>query len=432
MSNQPRPLVLTGGLVIDSALGGRQELDVLVRDGVIEAVDRPGSFAKVVDAEHVEIGGCYLTPGLVDIHVHFREPGFEWKEDIASGSRAAAAGGFTEVCCMPNTNPIIDCAQIAEFVCAQGQRAGMARVHPIGAITVGSKGEALAPFGELRDAGCVAFSDDGRPVFNSLIMRRALEYASMFDAVLTVHEEDLDLSRGFSMNESALSVQLGLVGMPDAAENVMIARDIELARLTGGRVHFCHVSTARGVTLIRRAKEDGIPVTAEVAPHHFTLDESSVRDFDTTAKMSMPLRSQEDISALLAGLADGTIDAIASDHAPHEADSKNVAFSQASFGILGLQTTVPLTLARVRDGSLTLERAIDALTARARAALNLPPLALQAGNVADLCVIDPKKRLTLTKEMILSKSKNTPFIGCELEGVCVQTILAGRIVFQAN
>lgn len=347
MSAEGKPIIIKGGKVLDPGAGIDGMFDLLLEKGKVSAIDRPGSFAQRSGGESarvVDATGKLVVPGLIDIHVHLREPGQEWKETVLTGSEAAVAGGFTAVACMPNTEPAIDTTSVVDFVKRQASRADLCRVYPIGCITVGRAGKALAPMLELRDAGCVAFSDDGLPVMNGNIMRRALEYNKMLGTVLTVHEEDLELSHNFSMNESALSLKMGLRGMPDAAENVMIARDIELARLTGGRVHFCHVSTARGVTLIKRAKEDGIPVTAEVTPHHISITEKMVEGFNTQAKMSMPLRSEADIEALLEGLKEGTIDCVSSDHAPHEADSKAREFEHASMGMLGLQTTVPLLL----------------------------------------------------------------------------------------
>ncbi|MCB0324199.1 MAG: dihydroorotase [Bdellovibrionales bacterium] len=432
MSSEPQRLLIQGGRVLDPASGLDGAFDILVEGQRIAAVDKPGQFTGVGDVQVLSAKGLLVTPGLVDIHVHLREPGQEWKETVLTGSRAAVAGGFTTVCCMPNTKPVNDAASVTEFILEQAERANLCRVHPIGAITLGLKGESLAPYLELAEAGCVAFSDDGRPVTNSAIMRKALEYNFLTGAVLTVHEEDLQLSEGFSMNESARSVKLGLKGMPDAAENVMIARDIELARLTGGRVHFCHVSTARGVTLIRRAKEDGIPVTAEVLPHNFTLDDSAVEGFDTQAKMSMPLRSPEDVAAMAKALQEGVIDCIASDHAPHEADSKNVEFDKASFGILGLQTTLPLTLAKVRSGEFTLMRAIEALTVAPAKCLNLSAGTLAKGALADITFIDLERSITLEPKHIRSKSKNTPFYGWELQGLAAKTMVGGRLVFDSE
>lgn len=424
--------LISGARVIDPAQSIDGQFDLLIsEDGKVEGLEKAGSIVKA-DARVVDASGLILAPGLIDIHVHLRDPGQEWKETIETGVKAAVAGGFTRVCCMPNTLPVNDHAEITEYILEEASRVNLSQVSPIGSITKGLKGEDLAPYLELVEAGAVAFSDDGMPVSNPQIMRRALEYCLMLGTVLTVHEEDLALSDGFSMNESALSLKMGLKGMSDAAENVMIARDIELARLTGGRVHFCHVSTARGVQLIRRAKEDGIPVTAEVAPHHFTLDETAVVGFNTESKMSMPLRKQEDIEALLQGLEEGVIDCVASDHAPHENDSKNVEFDKASFGILGLQTTLPLTLARVRDGHLSLQRAIESLTTSAAKSLNLEVPSLAVGKKADLVLIDENRKLTLKKEHILSKSKNTPFYGWELQGLAVKTFISGREVYDID
>ncbi len=418
--------------MIDPASGLDEPRDILVEEGRISALDKPGAFAGKSEAQLVDAKGCVVTPGLLDIHVHLREPGQEWKETIATGCDAAVAGGFTSICCMPNTVPTVDKASVVEFILSQAAKANGCRVFPIGAITLGREGHALSPMLELRDAGCVAFSDDGAPVYDAQIMRRALEYNRMLGTVLTVHEEELTLSDGFSMNESALSLKMGLKGMPDAAENVMIARDIELARLTGGRVHFCHVSTARGVTLIRRAKEDGIPVTAETTPHNLSFDETLIGDYDTNAKMSMPLRTKKDNEALIQGLADGVIDCIASDHAPHEADSKRREFDHASFGMLGLQTTLPLTLALVRAGKLTMKRAIEALTSAPARCFHMAHDGLKKGAVADITVIDPERSYVLAPEHILSKSKNTPLFGMTMQGHAASVLVGGRLVYSAE
>lgn len=429
MKNPVKPILIRGGKAFDPASGVEGEKNILVQDGRIAAIDSPSALSKFEGAEIVEANGQLITPGLIDIHVHLREPGEEWKETIASGTAAAVAGGFTSVCCMPNTVPRNDTASVTKYILEKAQAAALARVYPIGAITVGGLGESLAPMVELREAGCVAFSDDGRPVMDAGIMRRALEYNLMLGSVLTVHEEDLNLSQDFSMNESALSLRMGLKGMPEAAENVMIARDIELARLTKGRVHFCHVSTKRGVTLIRRAKEDGIPVTAEVTPHNFSLDESAVEGFNTLAKMSMPLRSAEDLDGLLEGLSSGVIDCIATDHAPHEKDSKTKEFDRASFGILGFQTAIPLTLAQVRAGKLSLRRAIEALSSSPAKCMNLPVPMLRVGAVADITIIDPEKKVKITEQYLRSKSKNTPFLNQEMQGVAVYTMVGGEKKF---
>ncbi len=423
--------VLQGGKVIDPTQNMDGEYDVLFEDGKITAVDSPGSFSKLQDATLYDVSGKIVTPGFVDIHVHLRDPGQDWKETIHSGAEAAVAGGFTDILCMPNTVPVNDSASVTEYILEKAKNAAC-NVSPIGAITMKSKGEALAPFSELSEAGCIAFSDDGRPVSNSQIMRRALEYCKMLGRVLTVHEEDTMLSDGFSMNESPLSLEMGLKGMPDAAENVMIARDIELARLTGGRVHFCHVSTARGVTLIRRAKEDGIPVTAEVAPHYLFLTEDAVQGYNTSAKMSMPLRSQADVDALIVGLNDGTIDCVASDHAPHEEDSKNIEFDRASFGILGLQTTVPILLELVSLGKITLTTMVQSLTSRAWASLDLAPNSLKKNSPAHITVLDSAYQFTYSLDMNRSKSRNSPFWGKSFRGTAAMTFVNGELRFSID
>lgn len=427
--------LVKGGQIVASAPQISGDHDILIKDGVVDAVDTPGSFDSFVSQNQgacnvVDAKGLTVMPGLIDIHVHLREPGEEWKETVASGALAAVSGGVTAVCCMPNTRPANDSAEVTRYILERAKEADLCRVYPIGAITVGREGSNLAPMSELADAGCVAFSDDGWPVSSAGMMRRALEYSKMLGKPLTVHEEELSLSQGFSVNEGALSVRLGLKGMPGAAEDIMIARDIELARLTGGRVHLCHVSTKRAVTLIRRAKEDGIPVTAEVTPHHLLLDESCVGDFDSSYKMSMPLRTCEDIEALQAGLAEGVIDCIASDHAPHDDDSKSKEFDQAAFGILGLQTILPLTLRLVNSGLLKLEQAVSVLSSKPAACLGLPVNSFRKGDPGDLTIVDLQKQSVLKKEDILSKSTNSPFIGESMQGHVAYTIVAGRVVYQ--
>ncbi len=427
-----KKVLFQGARVIDPASKLDEKRDVLVEKGIIAAVDKPGSFKGVSEATVVDLSERVLIPGLVDLHVHLREPGFEWKETIETGSQAAVAGGFTTLCCMPNTDPVNDNEEVTQYILQSAERAGLCRVLPIGAITVGQNGEALAPFQELVDAGCVAFSDDGKPVSDANVMRRALEYGLMFNAVFACHEEEKSLSQGFSAHEGVMSLRLGLKGMPGAAEDIMISRDIELARLTGGRIHCCHVSTARAVTLIRRAKEDGISITAEVSPHHLTLEESAIEDYNTLAKMSMPLRTQMDIEALTKGLEDGTIDCVASDHAPHEADSKNKEFVEASFGIIGLQTTVPLMLEKVARKELSLMRVIASLTSDAARCFNLQCGTFKVGRPADMTVLDLEKSYVFTEEMVRSKSKNTPFLNQKFKGAVVKTYLSGKEVFSDN
>jgi dihydroorotase len=424
--------IISGGRVIDPANGRDGEYDLLIEDGKIAGVEKPGSFSSVKDAEMISAKGQLVTPGLVDIHVHLRDPGQEWKETIDTGRRAAEVGGFTTICCMPNTKPLNDTPSVTRYILSKAAERPGARVYPIGCISKELKSEVMAPMLELTEAGCVAFSDDGRPVTDPNLMRRALEYALQFNGILTVHEEDLSLSRGFSMHEGIVSVRLGLKGAPDAAENVTIARDIELARLTGGRVHFCHVTTARGAKLIERAKEDGIPVTGEVTPHHFTLTHEAVEGYNTNAKMSPPLRTAEDIEALLQALENGVIDCIATDHAPHEYDSKHRDFPSASFGILGFQTAVPLTLKRVKEGKLSLVRAIEALTVAPARCFNLSAGTLSKGAKADVTVIDPERVVKHTREFIASKSKNTPWLDQDLTGHATMTLVDGRVVFSLD
>jgi dihydroorotase len=419
-------ILVSGGTVIDPSQRIEQELDLLIDAGRVVDLGRPGSFAAATVAEKIDATGKWVTPGLIDLHVHLREPGFEWKETIKTGADAAVLGGYTSICCMPNTRPVNDCAEITRFIVDKGREA-RARVLPIGSVTRSLKGEEMSPLSELRKAGCVGFSDDGEPVWNAGMMRRALEWALMLDVPIACHEEDKTLSCGGCMNESSLSVKLGLKGMHKVAEDVMVARDIELGRVTGGKVHICHVSTARSVELIRRAKNDGIRITSEVTPHHITLTEDAVGDYDTYAKMSPPLREEEDIAALIAGLRDGTIDAIASDHAPHEEDSKRVEFAKASFGIIGLQTALPLLLEQISKGMLSRSRAFEVMSCGPAQAFGLEGGTLRKGAVADLIVIDPLKEWSFTPERMVSLSKNSPFYGREVRGAA-EFVLVGGVV----
>lgn len=423
-------LVLRNGVVIDPSQGIEEEKDLLIRDGVVVDVLRAGE--KVSDAKETDCRGMWLVPGLVDLHVHFREPGYEWKETIQTGSEAAVVGGYTSVCCMPNTSPVNDCREITEFILRKAKSSDLCRVHPIGSVSKDLKGKEMAPLSELREAGCVAFSDDGEPVYDSLMMRRALEWCSMLDAVISCHEEDKCLSCGGAMNEGALSSRLGLAGWPTIAEEVMIARDIELARYTKGKIHICHVSTARGVELIRRAKNDGIRVTAEVTPHHLVLTEKNCDGYNTDAKMSPPLRREEDCEALLKGVCDGTIDAIASDHAPHESDKKQCEFSAAAFGILGLQTTLPILLRFVSDKTLSRTRMIEACSSSAAKCFGLQAGSLKKGAPADIVVIDPKKQWRFSKEVVRSLSVNSPFKDWDFMGAAAMTFVGGVLKAQGG
>jgi len=363
---------------------------------------------------------------LIDMHVHLREPGFEYKETIATGTASAKAGGFTSVCCMPNTNPVNDNRSVTEFILSQAREAS-SRVYPIGAITKGSKGEELAEMGELHAAGCVAVSDDGKPVMNAAIMRRALEYSRIFDMLVISHCEDAALAAKGVMNEGAVSAELGLRGIPRAAEDVMTGRDIFLAELTNGRLHIAHVSTAGSVRLVREAKARGVTVTAETCPHYFCLSEEEVRGYNTLAKMNPPLRTAEDVAAIKAGLKDGTIDVIATDHAPHAADEKSGEFDYAPFGIVGLETALGLTLMLVKEGVLSLSDAVRKLTSNPAGILKINKGSLAPGADADITIIDPELNWIVDPQVFRSKSKNTPFGGWKLRGKAVQTIVGGKL-----
>lgn len=422
--------LIKNGIVIDPKRRKEEAFDVAIDSGKILGLEKPGSagdknFDKVIDAS-----GKLVVPGLVDLHVHLREPGFEWKETIETGCRAAVTGGFTTVCSMPNTSPVNDSSEVTYFILEKARAAGLAKVRPIGAISKGLLGKEMAPLSELAHAGCVAFSDDGEPVWDSGLMRRALEWSSMIGVPLTLHEEDKCLSECGSMNESALSLRLGLTGSPTVAEDVMIARDIEIARYTNGTIHICHVSTARGVELIRRAKNDGIKITAEVTPHHLVLTEEAVSEYDTNAKMNPPLRRREDVEALRSGLKDGTIDCIASDHAPHEFDKKECEFSAAAFGILGLQTTLPLLLELAEGGVISRTRAIEAMSSRPAEIFKLGVGTLSNGAPADIAVIDPAFKWEFDKSDVVSKSFNSPFFGRTLKGAPSHVMVDGRVVFE--
>lgn len=425
-----QPVVIEGGHVIDAATGKDGSFDLLIRDGIVEAIEKPGTFQATGDVRRVNASDKWVMPGCVDLHVHLREPGEEWKETVQTGAEAAVLGGYTSICCMPNTKPANDSAETTRFILEKAKSAGAARVLPIGAISIDRKGKQLAPYSELAKAGCVAFSDDGDPVADAGVMRRALEWCLMLGLPLACHEEDRSLSCGGCMNESPLSLKMGLRGFPGVAEDVMIARDIELARFTKGKVHICHVSTARGIELIRRAKNDGISITCEVAPHHLVLNESCVSTYDTNYKMMPPLKDDEDVQGLLAGIADGTVDAIASDHAPHDRDSKLVEFSRATVGILGLQTSLPLLVEMCIAGNLSRTRMVDLLCSGPARSFGLPYGTLRVGSAADVVVIDPNHEWFFAEDSVRSKSKNSPFLGRKLQGATEQVFVQGRQVVQ--
>jgi dihydroorotase len=423
-------LLIANGYVIDPAQGTNTGKNLLIEDGRLVGLsshsDGVPEGAEVFDAT-----GLVVAPGFIDMHVHLREPGHEYKETIASGAAAAVAGGFTTVCAMPNTDPINDNAAVTRFVIEQAARAGLASVFPIGAITKNSDGTELAEMGEMKDAGIVAVSDDGRPVPTAGMMRRAMEYARGFDLPVIDHCEDKSLARGGMMHEGHWSLVLGLRGVPAAAEEVDAERNCLLAELTGARVHLAHVSTRGAIEAVRRAKEKGLPVTCEVAPHHWTLTDEAVSDYDTNTKMSPPLRSQDHIDALLEGLRDGTVDAIATDHAPHHADEKELEYDQAPFGIVGLETAVGLAMERlVNQGVISLERLVELCSTNPARILNLEERGtLRAGARADLTILDPELAWTFEVSRSKSKSRNTPFDGFTFRGAAVATLVGGRIVY---
>ena len=424
-----RPLLLTGGRVIDPSRDTDDLADVLLEDGRITAVGR--NIGTPDGAETLDVRGKVVAPGLVDVHVHLREPGQEDLETIATGSASAVAGGFTSICAMPNTDPVCDNQGVVGFVIAQAQRAAKARVYPIGAVTLGQKGQQLAEFGELVGAGAVAVSDDGKPVATAHMMRTALEYAKTFGIPVADHCEDMSLATGGSMHEGIVSTRLGLKGIPAAAEEVMVARDILLAELTGGHVHLCHMSTRGSVELIRRAKERGIRVTAEACPHHFSLTHEACVGYNTNAKMNPPLREAADVEAIREALKDGTIDCVATDHAPHHYDAKEREFDDAPNGIIGLETALGLSISElVGRGLLSLPQLLHRMSTAPARIFNLPGGTLLPGAPADLVVIDPTVKWTVQPETFCSKSRNTPFAGRELTGRAELTIVRGQVAFR--
>ncbi len=420
-------ILIKNGRVIDPANNIDDKLDVLIDNGTIAAV----SANIDADADRtIDATGKLVTPGLVDIHVHLRDPGHEYKEDIVTGTRSAAAGGFTSLACMPNTVPVNDNKAITTYMINKARCEGYANVFPICSITKGQQGKSLVEMGDLQQAGCVGFSDDGLNVDNGEVLRRAMQYADAFDMPIITHAEDTIIKGGGVMNEGAVSTELGLMGNPWVAEAAAIARDLMLAELTGARLHVCHISTRRSVELIRDAKQRGVRVTCEVTPHHFTLTEEAVRGYDVNAKMGPPLRSADDVAAMKEGLADGTIDAIATDHAPHHIDDKNVEFSVAANGLIGLETALPLTLRLVDEGVIPLQRAVACLSAAPAAALNIARGNLSVGGAADVTVIDSDLKWRVEENNIRSKARNTPFMGQEMTGAALFTICGGRITFE--
>ncbi len=429
MTGKSLNLIIRNGHIIDPSQGIDGRGDLLVEDGKIKEVFQDSEFRIQDTAKYVIIdaSGLYVLPGLVDMHVHLREPGFEYKETIRTGTMAAVRGGFTSVCCMPNTKPVNDNETVTEFILRKAYAEGASYVYTIGAITKGQKGEELAEMGMMREAGCVAFSDDGFPVMNSLLMRRALEYSKVFGVTIISHAEDLNLSSGGVMNEGSLSLALGLRGVPAEAEVIAIKRDIELAALTGGRLHIAHVSTAGGVRAIREARKDGIEVTAETCPHYFTLTEEAVRDYNTNAKMNPPLRTSRDVEAVKEGLSDGTIDVIATDHAPHHMDEKLCEFDQAAAGISGLETALPLCLRLVEDGVLSISELVRKMALNPARILGLEKGSLKKDAAADIVLVDSFKEFTVKSGEFVSMGRNTPFEGWQLRGGPAVVVCKGRI-----
>lgn len=418
-------LLIRGGRIIDPANGVDEIADLYIAEGRITGIgSHAGKAERVIDA-----AGQIVSPGLVDMHVHLREPGQEWKEDIESGSRAAVAGGVTSMCCMPNTQPRLDHAGVLRQIIERARQVGLCDVHPIGAVSRNLDGKELTEMRELVRAGAVAFSDDGLPIWHSGVMRKALEYASTFGFLVIQHAEDLQLTGGGCVNEGRISTQLGVTGMPSVGEDDMISRDIMLARLADASYHVAHISTRGAVDLVRRAQAEGLKVTAEAAPHHFALTEEEVLGFNADAKMSPPLRTEEDRQAVIEGLRDGTITVIATDHAPHHEDDKRCGLSCAAFGIVGLETLLPVSLGLVRDGVLTIAELIATMTVNPSRLLKLESGTLSEGATADVCIFNPEERWLLDRHKLFSKSRNTPWHGREMTGRVTHTIKNGRVVF---
>ncbi len=421
-------LLIKNGRVIDPASGLDEVTDVFVDKGVIEEIGRDPELDGV-EMEIIDASGKIVAPGLVDMHCHLREPGFEYKEDIETGARAAAAGGFTSIACMPNTKPVIDSAALVSYIKTRSEAVGYANVYPIGAISKGLEGKELAEIGELKFAGAVGVSDDGRPVVGSGLMRRALEYAKMFDIAVISHCEDLELADGGSMNEGFTATMLGLRGITRAAEEVMVSRDILIAEATNSRVHIAHVSTRGSVDLVRQAKKRGVMVTCETCPHYFSLTETACEGFNTNAKMNPPLRTDDDVAAIKEGLADGTIDAIATDHAPHHIDEKQCEFAAALNGIIGFETALGLGVkCLVEPGVLTINELIEKMTVNPASILGLNKGTLSVGRPADIVIFDPRKDYTVDVSAFWSKSKNSPYDGWTLAAKPEYVIIGGKII----
>jgi len=426
-----RDVLLKGGRIIDPSQGMDTVGDVLLRDGRIESCGH--SIGTPDGAEVINCEGLVVAPGFIDVHVHLREPGREDVETVATGAHSAVAGGFTGVCAMPNTKPVTDNQATVGFVKRQGEAAGFARVYPYGAISVGQKGETLAELGEMVGAGAVAFSDDGRPVESAHLMRTALEYARTFNVPVAEHCEDMSLARGGSMNEGIVSARLGLKGIPAEAEEIYVIRDILLARLTGGHIHLCHLSTKGSVELVRWGKERGVNVTAEVCSHHISLTETAVEGYNTNAKMNPPLRTAADVAALQQGVADGTIDLLVTDHAPHHYDEKEREFADAPNGIVGLETALGVNCTYLlHRGVITLAQMVDAMSCKPAKVFHLPGGSLARGSLGDVSVFDPAKQWVVDPSRFRSKGRNTPYGGHELQGQAILTLVGGRVVYRLD
>ncbi len=423
-------LLIKGGRLIDPSQGIDATMDILIADGVVLELGQ--GLTAPEGTQSIDASGLLVTPGLIDMHVHLRDPGLEYKEDIATGSRAAAAGGFTSVACMPNTSPVIDSKAVASYIVNKAKSEAVVNVFPVGCITKGGKGESLAEMGELKEAGCVGVSDDGKPVCNSELMRRALEYAKGVGITVISHSEELALVGEGVMNEGFVSTELGLKGIPWAAEDVAVAREVYLAEFTGAPVHIAHISTSGSARIIRNAKARGVKVTCETAPHYFTLTDEAVRGYNTNAKMNPPLRGADDVVAMKAGLADGTIDAIATDHAPHHPDEKDVEFNIALNGIVGLETSLSLSLKLVDEGILDLSALVSLMSCNPAKILGIDRGTLKVGAVADVTIIDPSKQWQVEAAKLESKSKNTPFLGWQMKGKAAYTVVKGQVVHQAE
>jgi len=432
-------LVIKGGRVVDPSIGLDEVSNIYVMGGRIASIKAAADDTSELTPgapglDIIDASGLVVTPGLIDVHTHLREPGFEYKETIATGAEAAKAGGFTTILCMANTDPVNDNASVTRFILKKAEQTGI-NVLPVGAVSVGLKGKLLTEMAELKEAGCAAFSDDGVPVASGSLMRRALEYAGSLKMTIISHAEDEELCANGVMNEGGVSTRLGLKGIPAASEEAMVARDISIAELTGSHLHIAHISTAGSVNLVRAAKARGVNVTAEVTPHHLTLTDEAVAakaGYDTNAKMNPPLRGRKDVEAVRAGLKDGTIDCVATDHAPHALVDKDVEFDKAANGIIGLETAFSLMLGLVDEGVLTLAEVVSAMTERPAKAFGLRAGSLRVGNPADIAIFDTERSWTVEAKRLRSKSRNTPWLGKTLKGVCVRAIVGGATVFESG